>query len=246
MSHWNGFGSEAAANQLNWYQCSIRPATLAEIAAGNAQFGLPVFPILPGQSITVSKAPLWSTKVKRAASGRERRTALWPYPLWQFEISHDVVRHRPTNDELAALWTFFNTVQGQYQPWLFLDPSDFSNLDPLGTVSEFPTTFATGDGATTTFQITRYLSNGLLASVSEPVYAPFGMTVFINGTATNAYSMSGIGKITFASPPAAGAALGWQGYFYFGCRFLQDDLTFEQIVSQLWSGKTLKFTSLRA
>src|SRR5579872_863929 len=40
---------------------------------------LNVLPFLPGQAIAVSKAPLWSTKVVRAASGRERRTAFWPY-----------------------------------------------------------------------------------------------------------------------------------------------------------------------
>lgn len=249
MSHWDGFGhSIASANLICWYKCGIRPATTAEIAAGNAQYGLPVFPLLPGQSITVSKAPKWSTKVKRAASGRERRTALWPYPLWQFELSHDVVRHRPTNDELAALWAFHNTVQGQYLPWLFLDPTDCQNYDPLGAASQTPGFLGTGDGATTTFQVQRYLaaaSQAGTAGVLEPVYAPFGMQVFVNGTATTAYSIGPNGKLTFAAAPAAGAVLTWTGYFYFGCRFLQDDLTFEQLASQLWSGKAIKFTSLR-
>ncbi len=234
MSHWDGFGhSIAAANLLDWYQCSIRPATLAEIAAGNGQYGQPVFPMLPGQSITLGKAPRWSTKVKRAASGRERRTALWPYPLWQFELSYEVVRHRPSNDELAAMWMFFNTIQGQYQPWLFLDPSDYQQANAQ--------LFGIGDGSTATFQIARAFTQ----AAAEPVYAPFGMTVFINGTATTAYAAAANGKITFSSPPAAGALLTWTGCYYFGCRFLADDLTFEQLVSQLWSGKSVKFTSLR-
>ena len=249
MSHWSGFGVITGANQLNFYQASIRPATLAEVAAGNGQYGLPVFPLLPGQNITVSKAPRWSTKVKRATSGRERRTALWPYPLWQFEISFDVIRHRPTNDELAALWTFFNTVKGQYLPWLFLDPTDYANNDPIGASLEYPSPFGTGDGTTTAFQVQRYLgaANGFISSaaVLEPVYAPFGMQVFINGTPTTAYTMSANGQITFTTAPAGGAILTWEGYFYFGCRFLRDDMTFDQIVSQLWSGKSLKFTSLR-
>jgi hypothetical protein len=54
------------------------------------------------------------------------------------------------------------------------------------------------------------------------------------------------GVVTFAAPPAAGHTLQWFGYFYFGCRFLQDDLGFEQIVQQLWAGKSLKFTSIRS
>ena len=47
-----------------------------------------------------------------------------------------------------------------------------------------------------------------------------------------------------ATAPAAGHILTWAGYFYFGCRFTQDDLTFQQIVNTLWSGKGLKMTGL--
>jgi uncharacterized protein (TIGR02217 family) len=248
MAHWSAFGSETAANQIIFQQCSIRPATFAEIAAGNSQYGLPVFPILPGQAITVSKAPKWSTKVKRASSGRERRTALWAYPLWQFELSFEVVRHRPTNDELAALWTFYNTVQGQYGPWLFLDPTDCQNYDPLGAAPEIASSFGVGDGATATFQLQRYLAAATPAGstgILEPVYAPFGLQIFVNGTPTTAYTPAPGGRLTFTTPPAAGAALTWTGYFYFGCRFLEDELTLEQFAAQLWSGKSLKFTSLR-
>jgi uncharacterized protein (TIGR02217 family) len=233
MAHWSVYGAETVANQINFEQCSIRPATVGEIAAGNAQYGLPVFPLLPGQSIAVSKAPKWSTKVKRASSGRERRTALWPYPLWQFELSYEVVRARPTNGELAALWSFFNTVQGQNQPWLFLDPTDFQQTSPQ--------IFGTGDGVTTTFQIGRTFTQ----ASAEPVYAPFGITLFINGAAITAYTSAANGQVTFASAPSVGAQLAWTGGYYFGCRFLQDDLTLEQLVSQLWSGKSVKFTSLR-
>jgi uncharacterized protein (TIGR02217 family) len=233
-SHWDGFGhSVAAANLIDWYQCSIRPATLAEVAAGNAQFGLSVFPLLPGQSITVTRSPRWSTKVKRASSGRERRTALWPYPLWQFELAFDVVRHRPGNDELAALWSFINTVQGQSQAWLFLDPTDCQQATPQ--------VFGVGDGATTTFQIARAYT----PTQAEPVYAPFGVSIFVNGSTTTAYSLGPGGQVTFASAPAAGAQLSWTGFYYFGCRFLEDDIGFEQLANQLWASKSVKFTSLR-
>ena len=82
-----------------------------------------MLPYLPGQSVTVTKAPKWSTGVIRAASGRERRTAYWSFPLWQFELQYEVIRHRPTTPELAAMWEFFNVTQGQFGPWLFVDPT---------------------------------------------------------------------------------------------------------------------------
>jgi uncharacterized protein (TIGR02217 family) len=193
--------------------------------------GLPVLPFLPGQSPSLTKTPTWSSKVKRAGSGRERRTALWPYPLWSFELSYEVIRHRPTADELAALWEFFNVAQGQYRPWLFVDPSD-------NQVAGQP--FATGDGATTTFQLTR-----AIRSWSEPVYGVYAPSVEIAGIPTTAFTIIPNGAIAFTTAPASGAALTWSGYFYYGCRFSQDTAGFEQIVAQLWSGKSVKFVSVR-
>ena len=54
------------------------------------------------------------------------------------------------------------------------------------------------------------------------------------------------GLVTFASAPAAGAALAWTGYFGFLCRFDGDDLDFEQFMSNLWKADSVKFRSLRA
>ena len=214
----------------------VPPSFLTSLPSGiwSGTQGLPVLPYLPGQDIAVSKAPQWSSQVIRSASGRERRTSYWSYPLWQFELSYGVIRHRPTNDELATMWEFFNVLQGQFGTFLFVDPTDCQIL------SSAPATFGTGNSSTTAFQLTRSIN-----SFVEPVYDVYSPTVLVNGTPTSV-TMSPNGVATFASAPASGAVLSWYGWFYFGCRFLQDDLSFEQIVSLLWSGKSLKFTSLRA
>ncbi len=214
----------------------IPPSFLSSLPSGiwSGANGLPVLPYLPGQAVSVSKAPAWSTKVIRAASGRERRTAHWPYPLWKFELQYAVVRHRPANDELAAMWEFFNVAQGQFAPWYFVDPSDCQIL------SSAPATFGTGDGATTTFQLSRSM-----LSFVEPIYGQYNPTILDNGSAAGSNTIGPNGVITFASAPAAGHTLSWYGYFYFLCHFSQDDATFAQIVGQLWEGKALKFTSIR-
>ena len=211
----------------------IPPANVSALPAGiwSGAAGLPVLPFLPGQSVTVTKSPKWSTQVVRTASGRERRTAYWPSPLWQFELSYEVIRHRPTTDELAVLWEFFNAMQGQYGTFLFVDPTD-CQVAGAG--------FGTGDGSTKTFQFQRQLN-----SFSEPVYAVYSPTVLESGAHAGANTLEPNGQIVFAAAPASGVTLTWSGYFYFGCRFLDDELSFEQIVAQLWSGKSLKFTSLR-
>lgn len=227
--------------------------------------GLPVLPFLPGQDIAVSKAPAWSTGRVQSASGRVRKTDYWPFPLWNFELKYNVVRHQPpTKAELAIMWEFFNVMKGQYGTFLFVDPTDCAIptsalLNPatgaplLNPVTGQPLTdpgssyalsyqFATGDGSTTTFQLSRSIN-----SFAEPVYDVYEPTILDNGTITTAtLTYSPNGKVTFGTAPAAGHALSWFGYYYFGCEFLQDDLTFEQIVLELWSGKSLKFRSLRA
>lgn len=238
----------------------IPPSFLTNLPTGvwSGADGLPVLPYLPGQSVTVTKAPKWSTGVIRAASGRERRTAYWSFPLWQFELQYEVIRHRPTTPELAAMWEFFNVMQGQFGPWLFVDPStcqiptsillDAGGQPLTDSAGAFLTDgsgaptgyqFGTGDGSTTVFQLTRPLN-----SFAEPVYAVFDPVILDNGALAGTHTLAR-GQVTFSAPPASGHVLSWFGYFYFGCRFLQDDLSFEQIVQQLWSGKALKFTSLR-
>ena len=226
----------------------------------NGAYGLPVLPFLPGQTPVVTKAPLWSTEVIRSASGRERRTAYWPSPLWQFELSYEVIRHLPTNDELVVMWEFFNVAAGMYGAWLFVDPTDCqvfqvqgnpildsagnpildSGGNPILDGSNVGDVFATGDGATTSFQLTRTLN-----SFQEPVYAVYGQTILDNGSAAGAYTIGPNGVITFSVAPVAGHTLSWYGYLYFGCRFLQDDLSFKRLMSYLWSGAKLGFTSIR-
>jgi uncharacterized protein (TIGR02217 family) len=214
----------------------IPPGAITSLPSGvwSGVQGLPVLPYLPGQTPALVKAPLWSTQVVRTASGRERRTGYWPSPLWQFELSYEVIRHRPTNDELFVLWEFFNTMQGQFAPFLVVDPTDCQIAAPA------PASFGVGDGSTKTFQLQRQIN-----SWSEPVFDVYGPTVLDAGSAAGPYTLSPNGLVTFATAPASGHLLTWFGYFYFGCRFLQDDLSFEQIVTQLWSGKSLKFTSIR-
>ncbi len=203
--------------------------------------GLPVLPHLPGQAIAVSKAPKWSTQVIQSASGRRRATSYWPYPLWQFELQYGALR-KPAAvpnlaaDELVDLWEFFNAQAGQFGAWLFVDVTDCQV--PFTS----PAAFGTGDGATTSFQLGRYLN-----SVFEPCYGVYQPIILDNGSpTTSALTFSANGVVTFGTAPAAGHALTWFGYFYFGCAFAQDDLTAEQFTSLLWTGKSLKFASLRA
>ena len=215
----------------------VPSASLSALPSGiwSGTQGLPVLPYLPGQTPNVTKSPKWSTEIITTASGRERRTAYWSYPKWSFELQYEVIRHRPTVDELFALWEFFNVAKGQYGPWLFVDPSDCQVL------SSAPASFGTGDGTTKVFQLQRQIN-----SFSEPVFDVYAPNILDNGSPAASYTISANGVVTFATAPAAGHPLTWYGYFYFGCRFLQDDLSFEAMAATLWSGKSVKFVSIKA
>jgi hypothetical protein len=69
--------------------------------------------------------------------------------------------------------------------------------------------------------------------------------VFANGALEDPanYSIGTHGAINFSSTPGAGLALTWSGAFAWRCRFDDDDLGIEGFMYQLFSLKTLKFST---
>lgn len=195
-----------------------------------------VFPTLAGQSFLVSKKPSWSTAIATAASGRERRRSAWSYPLWSFKLSYEVVQDQPAASELQLLLAFFNAHAGRFRQFFFRDPSDDTAVaQPFGT----------GDGTTTTFQLTRTIMAGGVA-FTEPVTGVLSApTVLVGTTPVAAFTLGPYGRITFASPPPAGAVLTWTGSFMFCCRFDQDELDCQQMMARLWSQGGLSFVTVK-
>jgi uncharacterized protein (TIGR02217 family) len=195
-----------------------------------------IFPILPGLSFPVTKTPIWSTQVATANSGRERRRKQWSYPKWRFKISHDVLRDAASFGELQRLWAFFNAKAGQYAEFSYFDAADNNAADQP---------FGTGDGVTTSFQLSRTIGTGAMA-FTEPVRSVAGLpTIKIDGSATGAFALDANGLVTFASAPTAGAALTWSGQFMFLVRFEQDELEAEQMMQSLWSQGGLTLVTVR-
>jgi uncharacterized protein (TIGR02217 family) len=194
------------------------------------------FPLLAGQTFIMSKRPIFVSKIAESTSGRERRRRLWSYPKWGFKVAYEVLRDAPAYLEIQRLSAFFLLHGGRSTTFNFLDPSD-------NTVTAEP--FATGDGVTTTFQLTRSLTFGADRFI-EPVRMTVGVpTVFIAGAATSAFTQGANGSITFATAPTAGATLTWTGLFMFVCRFDQDDLDMTQMMSGLWSQSGLAFQTVK-
>ncbi|MDA8327516.1 MAG: DUF2460 domain-containing protein [Betaproteobacteria bacterium] len=187
-----------------------------------------LFPTLPGIQWGVQKSPQFNTVTHRAVSGYEIRAARMQYPLWTFTLSYEFLRDG-AYAELKTLLGFFLQQMGSFSAFCYSDPSDNAVVNQ---------SFATGDGATPSFQITRTYGGFV-----EPVQNLNGTPqIVVGGTlqAPTAFSIVN-GLVSFATAPAAGAVLTWTGSFFYRVRFVDDHADFSQFMYQLYELKQLSF-----
>jgi uncharacterized protein (TIGR02217 family) len=199
----------------------------------------PSFPALAGLSWSVHKKPKFSTLVATHVSGREVRDPLYQNPIWEFELAFAGLDSSASNypglgaNSLQSLMGFFLACQGQYSTFLFADPSDSVATDVA---------FATGDGATEGFTFSRYMGAFL-----EPVgWVTSVSNVYLNGVnQASGWSLTTPNSLVFATAPGSGVAIAATFAYAFVCRFDDDDMDFEQFMSNLWKVDSLKFKSVR-
>jgi hypothetical protein len=201
----------------------------------------PSLPSLAGLTWSRHKKPGFSTRVASHVSGREVRVALMSYPLYEFEAVYSGLASSATaafaglgSSSLQSLMGFFLQLQGQFGTFLYVDPDD-------NTVTG--QAFATGDGTTTSFTMTRSLGGFL-----EPVgWVASIANVYLNGVAQppSAYSLTAPNTLVFASAPASGATVSADFSYAFNCRFLDDQMDFEEFMASLWRLESMKFRSVK-
>lgn|SRR5574340_65617 len=278
-----------------------------------------VYPVLQGLGWDIKKTPEFHTILQRSASLKELRVSLTAYPTWHFEINYDYL----SSSDLHTLANFFMLHAGSWDSWLFDDVTDdTTNGDML---------FATGDGTTTAFQITRTLVSGgfaeqiqnlkdasavvLKMTVVQEAYtvptnntSPYYSTVTVNNSPTtmtndlgvkysngtaltvvqsnptkgqysvnvstgvytffgeasptgdggtavyisyknqqpsSAYTISGLGVVTFTSAPPSAATITWNGTWYYRCRFTNDTMEFNEFMQNLWENQKVEFVSVK-
>jgi uncharacterized protein (TIGR02217 family) len=193
-----------------------------------------VFPVLPGLAWDVVKRPTFSTIVQRAASGREVRAALWSSPIWQWELTYDLLRDDATN-ELRTLMGFFLQRQGSFDSFLYSDPTDNAVTGQL---------IGTGNATTKIFQMTRTLGGFV-----EPVFDVSGTpTIKLNGVTQatpGQYTISSSGVVTLVTAPASGVTITGDFSYYFRCRFMEDMAEFQNFASKLWELRTLELMGVK-
>jgi uncharacterized protein (TIGR02217 family) len=194
-----------------------------------------VFPSLPGLAWSVTRRPLWQTRVQTSVSGRETRTADWSAPRWQWELAYELLRD-DASDELRSLLGFFLLRQGAFDSFLFRDPDD--NAVTGQTID------LNADGTATGFQLIR-----TLGGFPEPVAAADTVSaVYLDGVAQPSGGWSvdaATAVLSFASPPPAGSAVSADFSFYFRVRFAEDQADFEKFAHKLWALNKITLVSLK-
>jgi uncharacterized protein (TIGR02217 family) len=201
-----------------------------------------VFPTIPGLTFGNKRTPTFNTGVQQALSGKESRIAYQLYPLITFELQFELLRDTITPSELKSLTGLFMACQGQYDTFLFSDPS-------FNTVTAQQ--FGTGDGATTNFQITAIYQNTGGPGIAEIIQNFNGApAISVNGTLQTlgtAYTLGATGIVTFLGGhiPAAAAVITWTGSFYYRCRFTDDTLENEEFMNNWWQNTKVSFKQVK-
>lgn len=196
------------------------------------------FPTLIGQTWEVKKRPMFSTIVQRTASGKEIRSALMSYPLWQWELSYDLLRGDAVNAELQNIVGFFEQMLGSATAFNYTDPTDNSvTAQAIGY----------GNGVATQFQLVRTLGGFV-----EPIQNVNAITgIYDNGSpvtqgsGAGKYTINSTGLVTFGTAPADTHALTWTGSYFFLCRFLEDLIETNNFMYNLFELQKIGFQSVK-
>lgn len=172
------------------------------------------------------------TSENEGFSGWKQWNQNWEYPLADWTITVKSLQNSDGRiSDFETLYAFFLNMKGKANGFRFWAPADNT-----GT-GEF---IATGDGATTVFQLQKtYSISG--ASFAIPVTKPItsaivdyqgnslsgrpdysAPVIYVNGTPTSVTLDYTTGKITFGAAPAVGATITADFQFHFPVHFKTD------------------------
>lgn len=173
------------------------------------------------------------TEVVTLGSGFERRSTPWAHGRRRYLIGANL----RSLDDMAALTAFFEARQGRLYGFRFRDFADFKSCAPSEAITPLDQSIGVGDGVRTRFELgKRYGSDD--AAPDRRIHKPVDgtVTVAINGVLADAATFEvelTTGAVTFASPPATGAAVTAGFEFDVPVRFDADriDVTLESFAA---------------
>lgn len=215
---------------------------------------IPLFPSTPliYKGFSIHKKPTFASLVQTPPSGREVTGAQQIYPLWEFELTYEVLRDQSQNTakfaptlgfiEFQTLSSFWLSRNGQYGSFYYQDIDDYSRLGQE---------IATGDGATTDFLMVRTFGLNDLA-LAEPVGGVdvrdgVTLNIYLDDVllpqTTNWWIDTDLRTLRFLDPPGDGVVITADFSFFYFCRFITDEQEFEEFNTGRWLAKGIRFRS---
>lgn len=157
-------------------------------------------------AFAASGGPERKTEIVALGSGHEERNSRWADSRRRYNAGYGV----KSLDDLHAVIAFFEERRGRLYGFRWRDRADWKSCAPGGTPSATDQAIATGDGATTAFQLMKTYGS---------VYAPWTRTIAKPVAGSVVVAVDGVplaggwicdattGVVTFALAPNAGAAI---------------------------------------
>lgn len=210
----------------------------------------PVLPYLHGFS--VKKKPTGTSSIFEAASGKQTRVLTQAFPVWEFDLTYELLATQTQNQLLdldidfqhidrinyERILVVFLACKGRYGRFFFQDPSDYSRKEQ---------NIGTANGSRTKFRLVRSISSGDLEYIEPVGGIDLSITPIVK--VGNAIHLTGwtilpdLQTIEFDSAPFGIVTISYQ-YFYY-CEFLDDLEDFEEFMRNFHTLQSLKFRSTK-
>ena len=197
----------------------------------------PTFPSVVGKGWSVIFRPRFTTRESGAASGKVTRSATMRFPLYEIELTFDLLRGGLESAEMQTLAGFFKSLGGQASPF-WIAPPDLSTMSGLQ--------LGVGDGVTTRFWL--LWAAGDYAEPLAGVASADSITqVTLDGAPHSDWSLSSRDNpaIVFATAPAPGSVIAASYSGLFLCRMQDEMIDFSEFAHRLHSLSSLKMQTVK-
>jgi uncharacterized protein (TIGR02217 family) len=195
------------------------------------------FPIALGRE--AAAAPEFSTAIVTTANGMEQRNADWADARLSFDAGPGI----RSEGELQTLIDFFRARRGAAQAFRFEDPFDNSSNGMSGEVQATNQIIGEGDGARTDFPLVKDY-DGQDRRITRPVSGT--VRVAVDGIEqASGWTLGEKGVVSFAEPPAEGAAVTAGYRFDVPVRFAEDRLEVNRATFLAGEAPSVKLVEVR-
>lgn len=188
--------------------------------------------------------PRRSTQVVELASGDEERNASWANSRRVYDVAYGIRR----SDDLQKVVAFFEARNGRLYGFRFKDWSDYKSCLPSQISHPMDQPIGTGNGTRTAFQLVKHYTSGSV-TWSRKIMKPVADTVRIAVAGSELSSGWSVdlttGVVTFAAPPANGAAVTAGFQFDVPVRFDTDEVNVTLDIERLGSIDSIPLIEVR-